>query len=146
MNAPVREIYTDTFEHSFDEKGRIAVPAEWRSENHEKRFHIMPPVMGQNCLKVYPVSFLSEKREALKGLPLNDPKRKQFENLAQRVQTTEWDKQGRMMVKLHLRRTVALLKEVVLAGSGDHFEIWDRKEWLERQKDGGSFEEILSGL
>lgn len=146
MNTPIREIYTDTFEHSFDDKGRIAVPSEWRSENHEKRFHIMPPSKGDHCLRVYPVSFLSEKREALKSLPLNDLKRRQFESLAQRVQTTEWDKQGRITVKPHLRRDVALLKEVVLAGSGDHFEVWDRKEWQQRQAGDGSFEEILSGL
>jgi MraZ protein len=39
------------------------------------------------------------------------------------------DKQGRILVPPHLRKYAALDKEVVLAGSGRRFEIWDLQRY-----------------
>jgi MraZ protein len=39
------------------------------------------------------------------------------------------DKQGRILVPPHLRKYAALNKEVVLAGSGRRFEIWDLERY-----------------
>ena len=139
-DVPLREVYTDVFEHSFDDKGRITVPAEWRSEAHERRLHVMPSNDG--CLKVYPASYLSEQRLKLAGVPVGDPRRKRLEDLARVIQSVEFDQQGRVMIKPRLRKGADLNKLVVLAGSLDHFEIWDRKKWEERGAGGCSFEDV----
>ena len=136
------EVYTDRFEHSFDAKGRITVPSEWRSEAHEKRLHILPSQEG--CLKVYPASFLSEKSRSLSGASITDPRRKSLERLAQIAQLAECDQQGRMMVKVHNREHAALGKEAVLVGCSDHFEIWDAARWKKQKKEQASvFEELV---
>ncbi len=42
MANEIRASYTDTFEHAFDAKGRITVPAEWRAESFEARLFVLP--------------------------------------------------------------------------------------------------------
>ncbi|MFZ5806449.1 MAG: division/cell wall cluster transcriptional repressor MraZ [Verrucomicrobiota bacterium] len=144
MNATVGEVYTDTFEHSFDEKGRVVVPSEWRSEAHEKRLHVMPSQEG--CLKVYPASFLNEQKNRLAGASFQDPRRKQLENLARIIQSAECDQQGRIMVKSELRKGATLSKETILVGCLDHFEIWDRKLWKGKAGVATSFEDVMGQL
>jgi MraZ protein len=136
------EVYTDSFEHTFDEKGRITVPSEWRSEAHEKRLHVVKSSSG--CLKVYPVSFLSRAMERLAQAPFNDPKRKKLEQFAKNVQAVECDAQGRIMVKPHLRQAAGLGREAVLLGCMNHFEIWDRKSWSAKGGADASFEDVAS--
>ncbi|MFH1066413.1 MAG: division/cell wall cluster transcriptional repressor MraZ [bacterium] len=143
-SVPMREVYTDLFEHSFDEKGRLTVPSEWRSEAHEKRLHVMPSRDG--CLKVYPVSYMSEALRRFNQAPVNDPRRKSLESLASSIQAVACDQQGRVMIKKNLREMASLGKEAVLVGKFDHFEIWSRKSWSSRPDATRSFEEIAEEI
>lgn len=143
-SVSMREVYTDLFEHSFDEKGRITVPSEWRSEAHEKRLHIMSSKDG--CLKVYPVSYMNEALRRFSGATINDPRRKALEELASRIQAVTCDQQGRVMIKKNLREKAGLEKEAILVGKFDHFEIWNRKGWSSRADAARSFEEIAEEI
>lgn len=139
MSIP--EVYTDTFEHAFDAKGRITVPSEWRSEAHEKRLHVLPSQDG--CLKVYPASFLSNKARALADAPISDPRRKSLEKLSRLAQLAECDQQGRIMIKPHNRTHANLSKQSVLVGCSDHFEIWDSERWKSHEEIPATLEELL---
>ncbi|MEM1057760.1 MAG: division/cell wall cluster transcriptional repressor MraZ [Verrucomicrobiota bacterium] len=131
MTSPVRGSYLSTFEHSFDAKGRITVPSDWRGENHELNLHVFPSKDG--CLKVYPESWLARQIAEMATLSLEDPRRKQIEALSRIAQAAKPDaKVGRMMVREGLRRHAGLGKEAVLVGSGDHFEVWDKQQWTAR--------------
>ena len=72
----MKEAYTDRFEFSLDDKGRVSVPAEWRGEAFEKRFLVLPSEEG--CLRVYPASFLGRQLEKLsaEGVTSTDVRRK----------------------------------------------------------------------
>jgi len=128
----LREGYTDTFAHAFDEKGRITVPSEWRSEAHEKRLLVFRS--QENCLKVYPASWLGAQMAKLKDASMNDPRRRILQNLATAAQTVECDAQGRIMIKEKLRQVASLKKKTVLAGSFDHFQIWDADDWKNQEE------------
>ncbi|MDR1192163.1 MAG: division/cell wall cluster transcriptional repressor MraZ [Verrucomicrobiales bacterium] len=125
MNDGVKQNYTGTFEHAFDEKGRVTVPREWRGNGFESRLYVVPSSAG--CLKVFPGSWLAAKTSELAALPVNDPRRKQLEKLAPLIQGVEPDQQHRVMVRESLRATAKLKKDAVLKGRFDHFEIWDKK-------------------
>ncbi len=59
------------------------------------------------------------------------------------------DKQGRITIPSHLRKSGKLDKEVVLAGVGDRFEIWDKRAFealLEQDFDDVSEELSQSGV
>jgi MraZ protein len=57
------------------------------------------------------------------------------------------DKQGRILIPPHLRRYASLDKELVLAGLGAKFEIWDQDRFEERRREmEESFDEDMAAL
>ena len=126
MSDVLKLVYTDTFEHAFDEKGRITVPKEWRGEGFETRLYVMPPEPG--CLKVYPGSWLAEKMKSLANATVDDPRRKSFERLASQIQGVELDQQNRITIRERMRAAAKLGKNAVLVGRFDHFEIWSQEK------------------
>ena len=142
MEFAIQQTYTDTFEHSFDDKGRITVPKEWRGDGFESRLHVIPSKEG--CLKVYPGSYLANKRKRLDedGAPINDPKRKALESLASIIQQVSPDSNHRISIKEKFRQRVGLSKNAALVGQADHFQIWDAKKWADRGGDELTLEEV----
>jgi MraZ protein len=143
-NEIMRASYTDTFGHAFDAKGRITVPAEWRSESYESRLFVLPT--AESCVRVYPETWLSGLQEKLKTLKDSDPVRQQVLALASVAQGTTWDQQGRIMVKEKLRQKAGLKKEAVLVGQLDHFEIWDKAVWEKKPAAATTVEEALRAM
>ncbi|MEY5062630.1 MAG: Transcriptional regulator MraZ, partial [Verrucomicrobiota bacterium] len=125
----MKEAYTDRFEFSLDDKGRVSVPAEWRGEAFEKRFLVLPSEEG--CLRVYPASFLGRQLEKLssEGVTSTDVRRKSLEKLASVMQAAEPDQQGRIMIREKFRQHAGLNRQAVLVGRLDHFEIWEPRRW-----------------
>jgi MraZ protein len=123
----VRASYTDSFAHSFDAKGRVTVPSEWREAPFEKSLFVLPS--NDKCLRVYPASWLGQLQDELGKLKSADPHRKGLENLATSAQSAMFDTQGRIMVKEKLRERAGLKKDVMLVGRLDHFQVWDEAEW-----------------
>ena len=78
--SEVRASYTDSFSHSFDAKGRVTVPSEWREEPFEKSLFIFPS--REKCLRVYPASWLGRLQDDVAKLKSADPTRKGVEDLA----------------------------------------------------------------
>jgi MraZ protein len=144
MGNDARASYTDTFEHAFDAKGRITVPAEWRAETFEPRLFVLPS--SDSCVRVYPESWLGRLQEKVALLKDADPLRRQVESLASLAQSATWDQQGRMMVKEKLRLGAALKKEAVMVGRLDHFQIWDKKAWDARETVPTTVEEALGAM
>jgi len=129
METEIRQTYADTFEHSFDDKGRITIPKEWRGEGFEAVLHVIPSKDG--CLKVYPGSFLANKRKRLdeEGAAIDDPKRLALESLASITQQVSPDSNHRISIKEKFRQRAGLNKNATLVGRSDHFQIWDADKW-----------------
>ena len=125
----MKEAYTDRFEFSLDDKGRVSVPVEWRGEAFEKRFLLLPSEEG--CLRVYPASFLGRQLEKLsaEGVTSTDARRRSLEKLASVMQAAEPDQQGRIMIREKFRQHAGLNRQAVLVGRLDHFEIWEPRRW-----------------
>ncbi|MCS7064123.1 MAG: division/cell wall cluster transcriptional repressor MraZ [Methylacidiphilales bacterium] len=129
---------------SLDEKGRVAIPAEWRSEIFETYLYAFP---AEGCLRVYPASWLSRLQEEWRFLGEDDPRREHLRALYAVAQLIQWDrdKQSRFMIKERLRKHAGLRKHVVMCGRGDHFEIWAAETWKE-QRGMPLVEELLKQL
>lgn len=138
----MKEAYTDRFEFSLDDKGRVSVPAEWRGEAFEKRFLVLPSEEG--CLRVYPASFLGRQLEKLsaEGVTSTDVRRKSLEKLASVMQAAEPDQQGRIMIREKFRQHAGLNRQAVLVGRLDHFEIWEPRRWQKVAPPALTFEEL----
>ena len=144
MATDVRASYTGTFEHAFDDKGRITVPSEWRWESFEPRLFVFPS--SETCLKVYPESWLGQLQEKVSALKAADPMRAGVERLASKAQSATFAQQGRIMVKQNLRQGAGLKKEAVLVGRLDHFQIWDRVAWEKKDASKMTVEEALAAI
>ena len=138
----MKEAYTDRFEFSLDDKGRVSVPAEWRGEAFEKRFLVLPSEEG--CLRVYPASFLGRQLETLsaEGVTSTDVRRKSLEKLASVMQAAEPDQQGRIMIREKFRQHAGLNRQAVMVGRLDHFEIWEPRRWQKVAPPALTFEEL----
>lgn len=142
MEAEIQQSYTDTFEHSFDDKGRITIPKEWRGDGFEAVLHVIPSKEG--CLKVYPGSYLANKRKHLdkEGAAIDDPKRLALESLASIIQQVTPDSNHRISIKEKFRQRAGLIKNATLVGRSGHFQIWDTTKWAEQGGDDLTLEEV----
>jgi len=138
----MKEAYTDRFEFSLDDKGRVSVPVEWRGEAFEKRFLLLPSEEG--CLRIYPASFLGRQLEKLsaEGVTSTDVRRKSLEKLASVMQAAEPDQQGRIMIREKFRQHAGLNRQAVLVGRLDHFEIWEPRRWQKVAPPALTFEQL----
>jgi MraZ protein len=135
--------YRGNFERSFDQKGRMTVPSDWRSEAHEKRLCVVP---CKGHARVYPESWIDVQQQKFSGLKLNDPKRMEWEKLQSIIQDAEADDQGRLMIRNELREVSVLAGNLLLLGKGSHFEIWTLEEGRKQLPAKTTFEDVAGVL
>lgn len=115
------------FEHSFDLKGRLAVPAKMREELGSK-FIITKGLDG--CLFVYSSEKWALLEAKLANLPMSRKTARDFARfLFGGACEVECDKQGRVLIPNNLRRHAGLEKNAVVIGVGSRAEIWDADKW-----------------
>jgi MraZ protein len=73
----------------------------------------------------------------------------QHRKLSRRLQANSWDVEldaaGRVTLPPRLLAHASAEKEVVVAGVGDHLEVWDRQLWQEQQESLDSEIEEVTG-
>ena len=125
-------VYYGEYEVSLTAGGRVALPKKIRDSLNNKEFVITKG--SGNCLLGYDTKRWEEQVNQLLNIPILE--RDNPENLKKRrilFSSTiylEVDDQGRTVLPKNLREFAALSKKAVIAGIGDHFEIWDKSLWL----------------
>ena len=118
-----------SYEHSVDERGRIAVPAKFRKLFVEGAVVRAGP---ERCVEVYTAEGfrLETTRRLGDHLSTRDREsrrvRRAFLTNAFEV---ELDRQGRILVPAYLRESIGLTDNAVVVGSRDHAEIWAPAAW-----------------
>ena len=113
---------------SMDSKGRIAVPAKFRSLLNQTA--VVTRGLDQS-LFLYPKNEWEVIAGKLAALPLTNANSRAFSRLMLAgAFDAEMDKQGRMMVPEYLRKFANLSKRIVIAGLYNRIEIWDEQAWL----------------
>ena len=134
------------FEHTIDDKNRLTLPAKFR-QALSGGLIITRGMEG--CLSCYPAADwqrLVESRLARLD-PLSKEGRQMHRYFYSGASEAEPDKQGRVMLPASLARNAGLGREVVVAGVGDHLEIWDRVAWRNHVKEfEGSAEDVAERL
>jgi MraZ protein len=113
--------------HTIDNKGRLSIPAAFRSElaaRSEK-----PPVITnvKNCLALYPQEDWLEIEETLAGASQLRPEVQAYQRFViSGAVEAPIDGQGRIVIPPHLREHARLEREVTIAGVGPRIEVWDK--------------------
>lgn len=116
-----------TYEHAFDTKGRVFIPAKWR-ESAGDVIVITEGILGSKdakCLFGMSVSEWEVFSQKLSLLPMTDlagqaVKRRLYASAA----ACEVDKQGRILIPATLREKANIEKDATLIGVGNRIEIW----------------------
>ena len=119
-----------------DEKGRLMLPSEFRNELG--RVAGDGPLVLTNfddCIQAYPLPEWKAIEESFARLNMADPNVRNLHRFfISSAESIVADKQGRILIPNHLRVYAGLKKDIVLAGVGRKFEIWDMERFEERRK------------
>ena len=123
-------MFLGRYSHSIDEKGRLIIPSKFREEIGTESLVIYPGFSGQ--LTVYTESAFREFSADLKNLKSSDPQSMEIRRfIYTNSSELKPDPQGRILLNQDLRESAKLVKEVVITGNFDSFEIWNPERWKE---------------
>ncbi|OGE84089.1 MAG: cell division/cell wall cluster transcriptional repressor MraZ [Candidatus Colwellbacteria bacterium RIFCSPLOWO2_01_FULL_48_10] len=120
-------MFIGEFQHNIDTKGRIAIPAKFRTK-----------VSGgaiitrglDHCLFVFTSKDWEALAQKLIALPLAQANSRAFVRLMlSGASDVELDAQGRILIPDYLRKYAGLSKEAKVTGVYNRMEIWDTAAW-----------------
>jgi MraZ protein len=122
------------FEHAVDDKGRVAVPIQFREElsrlQEERLVATKFRIGTHRCLDVYPFAAWGRLEDILLAKSRSDPRYVRFRNVyVSGAHELAIDAQGRVLLPPLLRDYAAITRGVLITGDVDKFRIWDRQVW-----------------
>ncbi len=123
------QMFLGDYQHTLDAKGRVSLPAKFRSETTGKLV-ISKGLDG--CLWVFPADRYDEFSERLLSKDdFNSKSRKVRRFFMSGATEVDLDSAGRISIPPVLREFAGLQKDVAVTGAGHRIEIWDSKDWSE---------------
>lgn len=120
-------MFIGEYNHSIDEKGRLAVPTKFRAEL--KNGAVVTRGLD-NCLFLYTKKEWQALAEKLAKLPISQSNTRAFARLMlSGAMDVLLDGQGRVMLPDYLRKYASLKKKVIITGLYNRLEIWDEEIW-----------------
>jgi MraZ protein len=134
------------YEHSLDAKHRLSVPARFRAAYSSG---LVLAKDADACISVWTpdVHEATVERTLAGRNPFSAEVKKLRRYFEANSFETELDSSGRVTLPSPLLEHANVEKEVVVAGVGDHLEIWSRERWQEEQRElDASIEEVTQSL
>jgi len=141
-------MFIGQYEHSVDEKGRVAIPSKFR--NTFKDGAVVTKGLD-GCLFIFAKERWHKMAKSIGELPYTKSSARVFARLvlASAVEV-EFDNQGRILVAGYLREYASLKKQAVIAGLYDRVEVWSKESWKKEMskidKEAGKVVEDLSEM
>jgi len=123
-------MFLNHYHHSFDEKGRLTIPAKFRIlpegayviQGLDRNLMVLPPDVFQVVYdRLMTMSLTDNNARLLRRIILGN------------ALQVSMDSAGRILLTSNLREFANLDSEVVFVGQGDYFEIWSPKMWQEQE-------------
>lgn len=129
----LESMFLGEFRHTLDEKSRITLPAKYRPRLASG---IVLTTGTKRFVLVFPMDEFEHLSERVNSLSLVGPeaamlRRQLFSNGFD----MELDKQGRVVLPESLREYAGIRQEVVIAGVGNHIELWNPEEWQHEREE-----------
>ena len=120
-------MFTGEYRHSVDDKGRIAVPAKFRTQLADGA---VVSRWLDACLAIHTRAGWDLLATKVSSLPITDTAARLFQRYVfAGAFEADLDRQGRVVVPAYLREWAGLEGEAVVVGSRDHAEIWSPQRW-----------------
>lgn len=145
--SPPSPVFTGEYQHTIDDKGRLAVPIRFRAELAQGA---QVTKWIDKCVALFPKADWEALAERTAGLPVTDTKSRTFQRfLFGTAFEVELDRQGRFVLPGVLREFAELRSHVVVIGARDRLELWSPERWSQYSAEMDSPEvlaEHLQGL
>jgi MraZ protein len=137
--------FRGTFEHALDAKHRLTIPAKFRGALSDgvvlAASHEVEPGAPRTVAVWTPDSYDAFTSSTLAGLNPSSPKARELKRFFFNASfDTELDAANRVMIPPQLMSYAGLQKEVVVTGSGECLEVWDRARYAH------NFEDVLTRI
>ncbi len=141
-------MFIGEYQHSVDQKGRVAVPAKFRATL--KKGAVVTKGLD-NCLFLYPKKDWEELANKIASLPISQKDARDFGRfLLAGAMDVDIDKQGRINLPGYLKEYAKIKNNAVVAGLYNRLEIWNKKDWETykggAEKDSADIAEHLGNL
>jgi MraZ protein len=125
-------MFLGQFQHAFDDKGRLMIPARYRDELEGGAYITQG---FDRCLMVMTGIYFKQVYDSLSSMNLADPSTRLLRRLIlSNAYPIEADKVGRVLVPQNLRQFAGLSGEAIVAGQGEYFEVWTPEAWEAQMK------------
>ena len=141
-------MFLGEFQHTVDQKGRLAIPAKFREELAEGA--VVTRGLDK-CLVIYPGSEWASLAERVSRLPQTQPNVRTLSRLLfSGAVDLSLDSQGRTILPQYLRKYAGIAANVAVIGLYQRIEVWGLEEWnavkATTEAAGGSLAEQLADL
>ena len=120
-------MFLGKFEHSMDNKGRVAVPARFRDRLSGE---LILTRGNDRCLYLFTQEAFEPLAAKLEALPTGDVDARNLRRaIYASAEPVEIDKQGRIIIADHLRQYASITGDVSIIGVGSYIEIWNTESW-----------------
>ena len=117
------------YSHCIDKKGRLIIPARFRSHLCEGAF--LTRGFEQN-LVIYPKESWAHIKQHLSDLEFTDSKGRALRRLLfSGAIDLSLDRQGRLLIPAYLRDYAGLSGDAFIVGMENYIEIWEPSHWQE---------------
>lgn len=122
-------MFLGEFEHTIDDKGRVAVPARFREGLGEG---LILTRGFERCLQAFPRAYWQQLSEKINALSIGNEQARTLRRLIfSTASEVEVDRQGRILVPQNLREYAGLAEQAVITGMDSYFELWSSERWRE---------------
>ena len=124
---PGPPVFLGEFEHSLDDKGRLAVPARFRAAL-DAGLYITRGL--DPCLVIWDTDSWRAISDRVRTLNLWQGDARRMQRLFfSGASAAQLDKLGRFVIPQYLREYAQLESDAVVVGLGDRIEVWARDAW-----------------
>ena len=117
-----------TYENKLDKKGRVSVPASFRSYLSNLGYNgvICYPSFNNNCIEAWPQDRIEKISNAIDSLNPFEEKKDYFATsiLSESI-NLQFDTEGRVLITNKLLKHAKIRSNILFVGQGKTFQIWE---------------------
>lgn len=124
-------MFLGAYEHTLDDKGRLAIPARFRAQLSDG---LVLTRSLDVCLQLFPLDYWATLTARISALSLMQEDARTLRRLLfAGAAELDLDRQGRILIPQSLRDHAVLQNQAMLVGLDTHVEIWAAERWQAEQ-------------
>ena len=121
-------MFLSTYENKLDKKGRVSVPASFRSYLSNLGYNgvICYPSFNNQCIEAWPQDRIEKISNAIDSLnPFEDKKDYFATSILSESINLQFDSEGRILITEKLLKHAKIKNSMLFVGQGKTFQIWE---------------------